>query len=56
MIDQLAEQTAHEMFAAWYEYCLSNGIEPEQIVSEFGDMMLITDSELIERIEKLAEG
>lgn len=46
------KQIAAEMFSEWYEYCLDNGIEPEEIVEDFGEMMLVTDSEMIEKITK----
>jgi hypothetical protein len=46
-------QVAAEMFSDWYNYCLENGVEPEEVVEEFGEMLLITDSETIEKIRSL---
>lgn len=47
------KQIAAEMFSEWYEYCLDNGIEPDEIVEDFGEIMLITDPEMIEKISKM---
>ena len=42
---------AFEKFSEWYESCLENGIEPEEIVSMMGEMALITDPELVDKLE-----
>ena len=52
------EKKAYEEFSAWYEKCLENGIEPEQIVIQMGGMRLITNEEIIEFLienEKISE-
>lgn len=41
---------AFEMFSEWYEACLENGIEPEEIVSQMGGMALLTNDELVDRL------
>ena len=46
-------EIAAELFSKWYEYCLEHGIEPEQVVEDFGEMLLITNSETIEEVKKL---
>jgi len=47
------QDEATQMFSDWYEFCLENGIEPESIVESFGEMKLITDEEVIKKIESL---
>ena len=44
---------AEEMFDEWYQFCLENGVEPEKVVENYGEMMLVTDIEMIETIESL---
>lgn len=46
---------AFEIFSNWYESCLENGIEPEEIVSQMGGMALITNDELVERLQNDGE-
>lgn len=48
-----SKATAFEMFSKWYEYCIDNGIAPEEIVSEFGEMLLITNWDDVEAVTKL---
>lgn len=48
-------ESAVKKFSEWYEFCLENGIEPEEIVSEFGEMILITNPETTEKIKELIE-
>jgi len=45
------QQEALRLFSEWYEFCLKNGVEPEVIVENFGEMKLITDAEMIEKID-----
>jgi len=42
---------AFEVFSNWYEQCLENGIEPEEVVAKMGGMALITDDELVGKLE-----
>jgi predicted RNase H-like HicB family nuclease len=44
-------EEAVELFEEWYEKCLEAGIEPEEAVANVGGMALITDEELVERLE-----
>lgn len=32
-------------FSNWYEKCIENGIEPEAVVADVGEMKLITNLE-----------
>jgi hypothetical protein len=43
---------AYGQFSDWYENCIENGIDPEEIVARMGEMMLITDIEIIEFLEE----
>jgi len=45
------KKIAYAQFSEWYEKCLENGIEPEEIVSMMGGMALITNDELVERLQ-----
>ena len=47
----MSKDEAYEMFSEWYEKCLENGIEPEEIVARMGGMALVTDDELVERLQ-----
>jgi hypothetical protein len=47
------QDEATRMFSEWYEYCLEKGIEPESIVENYGEMKLITDIDIIEKIDSL---
>lgn len=49
-----SQSKAYEMFSDWYEFCLENGVEPEAVVAEFGEMMLITDKDLIDKIKEMS--
>ena len=53
MTEPNKRQVATEMFSDWYNYCLENGVEPEEVVEEFGEMLLVTNSETIEKIRSL---
>jgi hypothetical protein len=53
MTETNKKQVASEMFSEWYNFCLENGVEPEEVVEEFGDLLLVTDSETIEKIQNL---
>lgn len=45
------KKKAYEEFSKWYEKCLDNGIEPEEIVAQMGGMALITNDELVQRLQ-----
>jgi len=49
------QKNAFDMFSTWYEYCLENGIEPESIVSDFGEMLLITNPDTIEKVQNMLD-
>ena len=42
---------AAELFSKWYEACLEAGVEPEEAVSTMGGMALITNDELVDRLQ-----
>jgi hypothetical protein len=42
---------AHKVFSDWYEACLENGILPEEAVAQMGGMALITNDELVDRLQ-----
>lgn len=44
-------EDAREMFENWYNACLENGVEPEEVVKRVGGMVLITKEEVIEKLE-----
>jgi hypothetical protein len=52
------EAIAYRLFSEWYEYCLNQGVEPESIVASFGEMLLLTNQEQIDRVQEFlhAEG
>lgn len=43
--------SASDMFDEFYNFCLENGIEPEQIVKDYGEMMLVTNQEDVDKCE-----
>lgn len=51
MIFLNAEANALEMFTKWYEFCLDNGLEPEVVVENFGEVLLITKPDLVEKVK-----
>lgn len=46
---------AFDIFNDWYNACLDNGIEPEEIVAQMGGMALITNDELVDRLVEEGE-
>ena len=42
---------AFKIFSDWYDACLENGLEPEEAVAKMGGMALITDDELVGRLQ-----
>jgi hypothetical protein len=50
-MNSISQAEAYRLFSEWYEYCLDNGVEPESIVENFGEMRLITDAETIAKFE-----
>ena len=51
----IKRDAASDMFDEFYNFCLENGIEPEQIVKDYGEMMLITNQEDVDRCEELLD-
>jgi hypothetical protein len=45
------KQKAYKEFSEWHERCLENGLEPEEIVSMVGGIALVTNEELVERLQ-----
>lgn len=39
------------MFEEWYDACLENGIEPEQVVERMGEMKLLVNEEQIKELQ-----
>jgi hypothetical protein len=50
-----AEAIALDMFSKWYEFCLENGLEPEIVVENFGEMLLITNADLVEKVKNILD-
>jgi len=46
---------AKDQFEEWYEKCLENGIEPEQVVEAIGEMKLLVNLDQIEIYERACE-
>lgn len=46
---------AFEKFSEWYEACLDSGVSPEDVVAKMGGMALITNEELIEKLQNEGE-
>jgi len=44
-------EDAKKIFEEWYEACLESGVEPEEAVFKMGGMALITDDELVDRLQ-----
>ena len=42
---EYTEEQAFLDFEAWYGRCLENGIEPEKVVEQMGEMKLVTITE-----------
>ena len=42
---------ASEQFSDWYNSCLENGIDPNDAVVRMGGMFLLTDEELIDKLQ-----
>jgi hypothetical protein len=51
----IKQGAASDMFDEFYNFCLENGIEPEQIVKDYGEMMLVTNQEDVDRCEELLD-
>jgi hypothetical protein len=43
---------AFAKFSAWYEECLEHGVSPEEVVAMMGGMALITDQDLISKLQE----
>lgn len=51
----MSKEEALEKFSEWYQGCIEAGLEPEMIVYMMGGMALITDKELVDRLEDEGE-
>lgn len=51
----MTENDALEKFSAWYEDCIESGLEPEKIVSMVGGMALITDEDIVSRLQEAGD-
>lgn len=49
------KEEAYAQFSEWYEACLENGIEPEEIVSMMGGMALVTDEEVVSKLREAGD-
>lgn len=49
--DGWTKEMAFQRFSSWYEECLESGIEPEEIVSRIGGVALVTDEEVVGRLQ-----
>lgn len=47
------KKEAQDIFEKWYSACIKNGIHPEEIVELAGEMVLITDIELVKNLSLL---
>ncbi|WP_161776267.1 hypothetical protein [Polycyclovorans algicola] len=47
----MTHDEANEIFGNWYNACIENGISPEDVVKQIGGMALITDEDLVEKLE-----
>jgi type IV secretory pathway VirB6-like protein len=44
-------EQAYEQFEKWYELCLNFGIQPELIVAKMGGMALVTDENIVNKLQ-----
>jgi len=51
----MKKEEAFDKFGEWYEECLENGIEPEEIVAMMGDMALVTNPDLVDKLQEDGE-
>ena len=42
---------AYEQFSKWYENCLENGLDPNEIIQKMGGLFLLTNQPLIDRLK-----
>jgi hypothetical protein len=48
----MSKDEAFEQFISWYEKCVENGIEPEEIVQMMGEMALVTDGDIVDKLQE----
>jgi len=51
----LINAEAYVQFSKWYEDCLESGIEPNDAIEKVGGMFLLTNEDLINRLEDEGE-
>ena len=44
-------ESAAKFFSDWYEACLEAGVEPEEAVAKMGGMALVTNEELVGKLQ-----
>lgn len=47
----MTSEEALIQFEEWYQSCLENGVEPEDVVSKVGEMMLLVNASQIRAFE-----
>lgn len=48
-------ESAAKLFSEWYEACLEVGVEPEEAIARMGGMALITNEELVGKLQDEGE-
>jgi len=43
---------ACEVFSKWYQDCLENGIDPNDVIQNQGGMYLLTDDDVINKLKE----
>lgn len=51
----MSKEEAFKQFSEWYEACLENGIEPEEIVAMMGGMALVTDEDVVSKLQEAGD-
>lgn len=52
---EMSKEEAFKQFSEWYEACLENGIEPEEIVAMMGGMALVTDEDVVSKLQEAGD-
>lgn len=47
----MTREEAFQKFSVWYNDCIENGISPEEVVAQMGGMVLVTDDDLITKLQ-----
>lgn len=51
-IFNMTKSEAYDQFSQWYESCIEHGLDPSAVISEIGGMILITNEDLIQKLEE----